>query len=327
MRVKTMDPSTMTIEDLVVKALRKERRDVLGQPQDTTVLSVVFHGVELLSWIDGQGRVVRQETPFGWIMEACTAEEAMGMRIAADDADDILGGMAVSISGTDRDLRDAASLRIRLDNITPERFILSSRRQQVEAASPTNVVLNLVAASWPAPGEVEELKPEARKAYLASTPFVQADDPGIRRRAADLTQGLTNEIDKARAIYTWVFRNVKKQITVSLPSAVDVLKNMEGDCNEHTYLFTALARAAGLPTQMRIGLFYKDGSFYYHAWPSVYVGAWVEMDPTVGQELVDAAHIGLQEGELSNQLHLLEVIGRLKAEVLEEPGSVEAAEK
>ena len=92
---------------------------------------------------------------------------------------------------------------------------------------------------------------------------------------------------------------------------------MEGDCNEHTVLFTALSRSAGIPTKMIAGLVYLDGTFYYHAWPRVYVGKWIDMDPTLGQEIADATHIGLLEGGLKEQIELVKIIGDLKIEVIE----------
>ena len=88
-----------------------------------------------------------------------------------------------------------------------------------------------------------------------------------------------------------------------------------GDCNEHTYLFVALARSVGIPAQIRIGLVFSRGAFYYHAWPSVWVGEWLEMDPTLEQPVVDATHLALLEGELDKQLELMKVIGRLSARV------------
>ncbi len=86
-----------------------------------------------------------------------------------------------------------------------------------------------------------------------------------------------------------------KVLAVSVPSARDILKVMSGDCNEHTYLFTALARSVGLPAKVTVGIVYNEGIFYYHAWPSVYVGRWVEMEPIFGQHAVDATHIKLLE--------------------------------
>ena len=32
-----------------------------------------------------------------------------------------------------------------------------------------------------------------------------------------------------------------------------------------------------------MGLVHIRGSFYYHAWPEVWLGEWVAVDPTLGQ--------------------------------------------
>jgi Transglutaminase-like enzymes, putative cysteine proteases len=114
-----------------------------------------------------------------------------------------------------------------------------------------------------------------------------------------------------------VYDHIQKIPVVSIPSAVDVLKTREGDCNEHTVLFTALARAAGIPAKMNVGIVYMNGRFYYHAWPAVYVGTWVDMDPTFGQTIADGTHIRLIEGDLNRQLDVIKLIGKIKLEVIE----------
>ena len=138
------------------------------------------------------------------------------------------------------------------------------------------------------------------------------------KKAAEVVGDMKAPLDKARAIYQWVNRQVDKEMTISLPSALDVLHTMKGDCNEHTYLAVALARAAGLPAKVTVGLAHHEGAFYYHAWPAIYAGGWLEMDPTWGQETVDATHIALVEGEMEQQVQLIKVIGQLKIRVLEE---------
>jgi transglutaminase-like putative cysteine protease len=154
--------------------------------------------------------------------------------------------------------------------------------------------------------------------FLRATPALQSEHPDLVAKAREITAASRTPEEKARAIGDWVYRNVAKQTTISLPSALDVLKTLAGDCNEHTYLFAALARAAGLPSRIHAGLAYHEGAFYYHAWPDVWTGRWLEMDPTWGQPAVDATHISLAEGELGSQLQLVKVLGRLKIEVLEE---------
>jgi len=96
-----------------------------------------------------------------------------------------------------------------------------------------------------------------------------------------------------------------------------VLESMRGDCNEHTYLFTGLTRAAGIPARIQVGIVYMEDAFYYHAWPAVYLNRWVEVDPTIGQLSLDATHIAFLEGELAEQMKLLTILGQIKAVIQE----------
>ncbi len=94
------------------------------------------------------------------------------------------------------------------------------------------------------------------------------------------------------------------------------METRRGDCNEHTVLFVALARAAGLPARTAAGLVYVNGGFYYHAWPEVYLNGWVAVDPTFGQMPADAAHLRFTIGGLARQVELIRLIGRLQLNVL-----------
>ncbi|MEO1369353.1 MAG: transglutaminase-like domain-containing protein, partial [Acidobacteriota bacterium] len=132
--------------------------------------------------------------------------------------------------------------------------------------------------------------------------------------------GLETPAEKAAAIYEWVWREVEKVPVMSLPSALEVLEGKKGDCNEHTVLFAALARAAGLPTGIAIGLVWSDelDGFYYHAWPEVLIDDEIHrFDPTLGQVQADATHIKLLEGGISSWPRLLGFLGQLELEILE----------
>jgi transglutaminase-like putative cysteine protease len=101
---------------------------------------------------------------------------------------------------------------------------------------------------------------------------------------------------------------------------------MEGDCTEHSVLFVGLARAAGLPAREVAGLVYvggKDYGFYFHQWAKVWLGEWVQVDPTFDQFAVDATHIKLVEGDLYEQLRLLPVIGSTTVELLNESAAAD----
>ena len=101
-----------------------------------------------------------------------------------------------------------------------------------------------------------------------------------------------------------------------MPSAVRVLENPRGDCNEAATLFVALARSAGLPARTVAGMIYLNNRFYYHAWAEVYLNDWIAVDPTFAQFPADAAHLPVAIGGLARQIELVPLIGRLRLEVL-----------
>ncbi len=156
--------------------------------------------------------------------------------------------------------------------------------------------------------------------FLSPQLFLQVDDPRIVRAAEKITGDVADPTEKAGLIGQWVYENIEKDLTISLPSAVDILEVRKGDCNEHTSLYTALARAIGLPTKICVGIVYKDGYFYYHAWPAVFLGSWLPIDPTFGQEVADAAHIKLLEGGFERQTDLMRVVGKISVTVLDYSG-------
>jgi transglutaminase-like putative cysteine protease len=151
--------------------------------------------------------------------------------------------------------------------------------------------------------------------YLGATLLIQSDDEAIKKLAGRIAGDEKNSLIVAERINQWVYDNIKKKITFSLPSAVEVLETREGDCNEHTTLYVALARAAGIPSRIAVGLVYYEGSFYYHAWPEVYVGEWVAMDPTFGQSPADATHIRLLSGGFDEQAKLTQALGKIKLDI------------
>ena len=136
-------------------------------------------------------------------------------------------------------------------------------------------------------------------------------------------QGVTGVRARAERLTREVNSLVEKRPTVSLPSALEVLRTKVGDCNEHTVLFVAMARALGIPARINVGVAYVRGAFYYHAWPEVYIdegkgrGMWLPVDPTFNQFPADATHVRLARGGLDKQTAILPLIGRAKMTVVD----------
>ncbi|MCF6227622.1 MAG: transglutaminase-like domain-containing protein, partial [Planctomycetes bacterium] len=89
-------------------------------------------------------------------------------------------------------------------------------------------------------------------------------------------------------------------------SAKQAYDEQLGDCTEHSVLFVALARAAGLPARNVGGIVYvydsfsKRGIFGYHAWAEVWLGKWVPVDATVGEVGTSARYIMMNIDEPGN---------------------------
>ena len=88
-----------------------------------------------------------------------------------------------------------------------------------------------------------------------------------------------------------------------------------GDCNEHAALFAALARNVGVPTRIIAGVTLHDGAFYYHAWNEVCLAEnWYSLDTTKNQFPADLSHIKFVEGETSEQIKIIALLGKLGIE-------------
>jgi transglutaminase-like putative cysteine protease len=283
------------------------------------MLSVVYQGMEMRSWVDSEGNLLRQETPLGWTMEACTAEEALAIDARDDPGEDILTALAAPASTKIDRPRETRRLRVRLHGMPLGGEDLQSHRQSVTLRAHC-IEMTLSADRPPDAAALVGSVPDELTEFLLPSRFVEADAPEILSKAGEIVGREQDSLKAALSIHQWVFENVRKEPTVSVPTAREVLRTRRGDCNEHTTLFVALARAAGLPAKILVGLVYHEGAFFYHAWPSVYVGRWLEMDPTFGQAGVDATHIRLLEGELPDQLRLMGIVGRLRVEVLSREG-------
>ncbi|EEA00556.1 putative transmembrane protein [Burkholderia sp. H160] len=91
------------------------------------------------------------------------------------------------------------------------------------------------------------------------------DDPAIVALAQQLTAGLTDPRDKARALYDWMRLNIRYVAlfigeTATVPhKAADILRNRYGDCKDHVALYGALLAAAGIrsePVLLNLGPYY-----------------------------------------------------------------------
>jgi len=161
---------------------------------------------------------------------------------------------------------------------------------------------------------------DAVREWVEPSLFVQSDDPRLIAKAREIIGDETEALKISDRLSRWVYENVRSTFSARLTNSLEVLESMEGDCTEHSMLYIGLARAEGIPAREVAGLIYADSpepGFYFHQWATVWVGEWIDVDPTFNQPVADATHIKLAEGDLMEQVKLLPVIGQLKVEVLD----------
>ncbi len=281
-------------------------------------------GLTVTAWIDELGQVVEATSPAGLTMRRTAFEiafenfrkrEKRTDALVARDRSDVIRQTAIA-SNVSLATGDLDRLRVRLTGVSLDGLNLDGGRQSLHG----DTLTIQREGSEQLRRDPDRFKTEttaAVGAFLRAEPLIQTQDPRIQAQARQIRGRTRNPVEITRKINDWVYENLDKRITVSVTSALQVLESRRGDCNEHTVLYVALARAAGIPARTAAGLVYVDGQFYYHAWPEVYLNGWVAVDPTFGQFPADAAHLRFTIGGLASQVELIRLIGRLELEVVE----------
>jgi len=307
----TFDPATLSQQVTTVVIEGREQIRAGGRTEPAIKLRQSFRGISVVSWVDGQGRTLKEESPAGLSLVRQSAEDAKAASSRAVSLD-IVAQTSIPIANAIADPQSRADLKLKLSGINLANFSLSGGRQrlsddglEIRRENPQQ----LSAKSIP-------IRDARMTSYLQPTPFLQADHPSIRVLAAKILNGETNSYRAAVKIKDWVYKEIAKQPTVSIPNALEVLQTKRGDCNEHTVLFNALARAAGIPAKTVVGIVYLRGAFYYHAWSEIWLGEWISIDSVLNQFPADVTHVKFLEGEIDRQLDILQLIGNLKIEIL-----------
>ncbi len=288
----------------------------------TWVVEETYGGVSVTSWVDQDGRLVKAESPMGFTLRRMPYELANQHWERTRQEPSMAAGYGTVIESTaiaaNADLDDVAGglngLVVRLGNVDLEGFDLEGGRQELRGD--TLVIRREAPARMRASYALPYAAGGPPADELEATPLIQVEDPRIIETARRIAAGSTDPAEVARRLTDWVYDNLRKDITLSIPSAVQVLEMRQGDCNEHTVLYVALARALGLPARTAVGLVHIRGRFYYHAWPEVWLDGWVAVDPTLDQVPADASHLRFLTGGLARQIELIRLIGRLELDII-----------
>ncbi|HEV2837152.1 MAG TPA: transglutaminase domain-containing protein, partial [Pyrinomonadaceae bacterium] len=197
-----------------------------------------------------------------------------------------------------------------IDNIKDD---IKSASQVVAEKSPTELVVTVAERRGAAEKAVQlPVKNPELAQYLKATPEIASDKKEVIDKAREIAGKDRDAWSVARKLADWTHQNLEWKLVVSA-NPVQTLATREADCSEFSALFVAMARSLGLPARMVSGLAYSGTAFGGHAWVEVWVGKWVELDPTWGTSFVDATHIR----NTTNTLLTSAALNLIELEVLE----------
>jgi len=109
--------------------------------------------------------------------------------------------------------------------------------------------------------------PEDRAAqdrYRESTRLIRTDGI-VKKTSQQITKGIDNDVEKARAIYEWIVENTFRDPKVRGCGVGDIRAmletgNLGGKCADLNALFVGLARAAGIPARDVYGVRVADSA-------------------------------------------------------------------
>ncbi len=151
--------------------------------------------------------------------------------------------------------------------------------------------------------------------YLKEDRFIKFRSTDIEKIAKRIVGKETDPFKIIKLFNDWINENIRRIPTISIPNSLDTLKLRQGDCGELSALLVGFLRSVGIPSYVNIGLVYKDGRFFYHAWVSAFVGEWIDTDPALSQLIADVTHLALRKS-LEGQFEIFEFIGKIKIKVL-----------
>ena len=123
--------------------------------------------------------------------------------------------------------------------------------------------------------------------HIAFTPY-------IRSICQELTAGMTDPLEKARAFYDFITVNMKYTYMPGYFVLDNIAENcalsFTGDCGVFALLFLTLCRCAGIPAQWQSGLTAEPDFIGGHDWVRFYVEpyGWIFADPSYGTGAVRA---------------------------------------
>jgi len=270
-------------------------------------------------WVDAQGNTLMESVRDGLVITKAEEAKLLGPfvgALAVSKKDLIYDFSLVRVDPPISDLAKLTGLTIEISGWSDDLPLLQEGGQCVEKSGAGRIVVKTGSAVPPPSAPVTAATNEA---YLKPAEKIESDATEIAAKARELTTGKKDAKESARTLASWTADWLKDTVEDGGGALVS-LKERSGNCQTHARLYTALARAAGIPTRFVSGLVYQEGKgFLYHSWAESLLGdAWMAVDPTSGQLPADPTHLKFFEGSSQDDMApIIAIIGRIRITVQE----------
>ncbi|UCE56691.1 MAG: transglutaminase domain-containing protein [Desulfobacterales bacterium] len=313
------DGETQTVSTVSQEILAYEESDLFEGA--AYKMKTRLHGQEVTTWIDQFGRPVLEMSLGGIIISALENEKTAERYLtqAALNKNDVLLEFSLIKSNiTIPDPERITFLEVVLSGFDRDIDIPFDERQQCEPLD-AEFICQIDSQIFSENSISYNFDDPSIKRYLLPSYAIPSHNQRIRQTAAEIAEGTVGTSDQIQVLLEWIKENIEQQ-PVDVFTAVDVLEGKRAECQGHTYLYAAFARALGIPTKVVNGIVYSNDfqGFLYHTWAESLVdGHWIAIDPTFQQMPADATHIKLVEGENPSELlPLVKLIGKINLRII-----------
>ena len=127
---------------------------------------------------------------------------------------------------------------------------------------------------------INEKNAKGSSSYLKSSSHCKVGTKKIKKLVKSLTKGLTNDVDKAKALFNYVRDTLEYSYYYDTKyGSTGTLNHKKGNCVDHAHLLIAMFRTAGFNARYVHGTCRFSDGVFGHVWAQVKIGkTWVCAD-------------------------------------------------
>ncbi len=319
-KILTFDPEDIQVKEVAITVVGDEAAPD-GQP--ALKLRNNLYPLPNDIWMDAQGNTILESVRDDLVITRAEDSRSLAAYVAAltiSRKARISGFSLVQPAPSLKNQEKLRGLSLEISGWNSSLPLLQEGGQLVERAGEGKITVK-TGTAVPTASQKGPASPAAtdQTKYLKPAEGIESEAPEMVAQARKLAEGKKNGGEIARALVTWTTEWLKEGVDDG-DGALASLLSRKGNCQTHARLYTALARAAGIPTRYVSGLVLLEGKgFFYHSWAESFLdGQWVAVDPTYNQMPADPTHLKFFEGHTREDLApIASIIGKIGIRVLE----------